>query len=38
MIRQYYQLNENEFEQTPGDCGELGVLWSMGHKELETIY
>ena len=34
MVRQHYQLNEHEFEQTPGDSEGQGSL-SWDHKELD---
>ena len=39
MVGQHHQVNENEFEQTPGDSEGQGSpaccnLWS--HKELDT--
>ena len=39
MVRQHHQLNEHEFEQTPGDTGgqrRLGCYSPWGHKELDT--
>ena len=40
MVRQHHQLNEHEFEQTPGDSGGQGSLacYSLWvHKESDTI-
>ena len=40
MGRQYHQLNEHEFEQTPVDSGEqrsLACYSSQGHRELDMI-
>ena len=39
MIGWHHQLNGHEFEQTPGDGEEQGILvWSSpwGHKQLDT--
>ena len=36
MVRQHYQLNGHEFEQTPGDSeGKPRVLQSMGSQTVE---
>ena len=37
MVRQHHQLNEHEFEQTPGDSGgERSLVCPWGYKKLDT--
>ena len=41
MVGYHHQLNEHEFERTPGDGegqGSLACCSPWGHKELDTMF